>query len=245
MTGSPLVRRTGYVMFAREPCARAGAAGREIFTRDLGLAAILVRLPRLVRAPVVYEAHTIAADEAAARHEMLTGAPPASPAKLRRLANRDALVWRAADGYVTITAGLKAEEARAPVPAPEAALPSSRTARDSSFRLPASSLPPASTLRHSPSDMPVTCIRGRASRSCRRSRGGSNRHARADHRRPRAGAGSRARVKKVAADLDCASRVTFTGLLAPPEVGARLREVDVLVLPNPAKRRSRTPSRRR
>ena len=34
--------------------------------------------------------------------------------------------------------------------------------------------------------------------------------------------------------MNCASRVTFTGLMPPAEVAARLREADVLVLPNPA-----------
>jgi glycosyltransferase involved in cell wall biosynthesis len=43
-----------------------------------------------------------------------------------------------------------------------------------------------------------------------------------------------ARVKDEAARLDCASRVTFTGLLPPRDVAARLRDADVLVLPNPA-----------
>jgi len=42
-----------------------------------------------------------------------------------------------------------------------------------------------------------------------------------------------ARVKAFAEQLDCAGRITFTGLLAPPEVPARLAEADVLVLPNP------------
>jgi glycosyltransferase involved in cell wall biosynthesis len=43
-----------------------------------------------------------------------------------------------------------------------------------------------------------------------------------------------ARVQAFAAELDCASRVTFTGLVAPTDVAARLRAADVLVLPNPA-----------
>ena len=80
-----------------------------IFTRDLGLASLLLRIPAALRAPVVYEAHGIAADVAAALPRLLTGAPEASPAKLRRLARREAHVWSAADGYVTITDGLKRE----------------------------------------------------------------------------------------------------------------------------------------
>jgi glycosyltransferase involved in cell wall biosynthesis len=42
-----------------------------------------------------------------------------------------------------------------------------------------------------------------------------------------------ARVKEVAAALDCASRITFTGMIPPADVAARLREADVLILPNP------------
>jgi glycosyltransferase involved in cell wall biosynthesis len=41
-------------------------------------------------------------------------------------------------------------------------------------------------------------------------------------------------VKALAVQLDCASRITFTGLLPPADVAARLREADVLVLPNRA-----------
>jgi len=43
-----------------------------------------------------------------------------------------------------------------------------------------------------------------------------------------------ARVKAFAGQLDCASRITFTGLIPPADVAARLRECDVLTLPNPA-----------
>jgi glycosyltransferase involved in cell wall biosynthesis len=43
-----------------------------------------------------------------------------------------------------------------------------------------------------------------------------------------------ARVQAFALQLDCGSRITFTGLLPPADVAARLREADVLVLPNPA-----------
>jgi glycosyltransferase involved in cell wall biosynthesis len=41
-----------------------------------------------------------------------------------------------------------------------------------------------------------------------------------------------ARMKELAAQLDCASRVTFTGPIPPADVAARLREADVLILPN-------------
>jgi glycosyltransferase involved in cell wall biosynthesis len=41
-------------------------------------------------------------------------------------------------------------------------------------------------------------------------------------------------VKAFAAELGCTSRITFTGLIPPADVAARLRECDVLTLPNPA-----------
>jgi glycosyltransferase involved in cell wall biosynthesis len=43
-----------------------------------------------------------------------------------------------------------------------------------------------------------------------------------------------ARVKALAAERGCASRITFTGLIPPADVAARLRDTDVLILPNPA-----------
>jgi glycosyltransferase involved in cell wall biosynthesis len=121
VTGPPAARRAGYLTFA---LGRALGRARQdlIFTRDLALASMLLRLPAAMRAPVVYEAHTIAADAAAARPALLSTAEPASPAKLRRLTARDARVWRAADGYVTITAGLAREMERRFGPRPRVAV---------------------------------------------------------------------------------------------------------------------------
>jgi glycosyltransferase involved in cell wall biosynthesis len=255
ISGPPVVRRTGYVTFG---VGRAMGRVRQdvIFTRDLGLASILVRLPRLVRGPVVYEAHTIAADEAAARHEMLTDADVATPAKLRRLAARDGLVWRAADGYVTITQGLKNEMERRFGPRTRVAVvPDGVRVPDASSQLPASSsqLPasssqlPASSSQLSGAEPPASNLQPptftigyaghlypwkgveliiEAVRALPETRalivGGHEQEP------------DLARIKDVAAQLDCSSRVTFTGLVAPPDVPAHLREADVLVLPNPA-----------
>src|SRR5258708_39582778 len=59
--GPPVARRAGYVTYA---IGRAMGRTRQdlIFTRDLGLASLLLRVPAALRAPVVYEAHGIAAD---------------------------------------------------------------------------------------------------------------------------------------------------------------------------------------
>jgi glycosyltransferase involved in cell wall biosynthesis len=234
VTGPPAARRTGYVTFG---VGRAMGRVRQdiIFTRDLGLAAILVRLPRLVRGPVVYEAHTMAADEAAARHEMLSGAADASPSKLRRLAARDAAVWRRADGYVTITNGLRIELERRFGPRDQVAVVPDGVRFQlpaSSFQPPAASLQPGSgavfTIGYAGHLYPwkgvdliieaVTALRDTRALII----GGHPQEP------------DLQRVKDFAAALDCASRVTFTGLIPPPEVAGRLRDTDVLVLPNPA-----------
>jgi len=238
VTGPPAARRTGYVTFG---VGRAMGRVRQdiIFTRDLGLAAILVRLPRLVRGPVVYEAHTIAADEAAARHEMLSGAAEASPSKLRRLAARDAAVWRLADGYVTITNGLRTELERRfgprekiavvpdgvrvshpdPDPTPEPpreAMTVTDTVADGFTIGYAGHLYPWKGV-----DLIIEAVT--ALQDTRALIIGGH------EQEP-----DLQRLKDFAVQLDCASRVTFTGLIPPPEVAGRLRETDVLVLPNPA-----------
>lgn len=75
-----------------------------VFTRDLGFAALLCRVPRSQRPRLVYESHGIA-PVVAAEMPTLLGTPDATPsaAKLDRLNRREARVWRDADAYVTIT----------------------------------------------------------------------------------------------------------------------------------------------
>ncbi|MCL4813804.1 MAG: glycosyltransferase family 4 protein [Vicinamibacteraceae bacterium] len=108
LVGSPTRRRVGYVSRA---LARAVVQGAwdAVFTRDLGVAAYLLRLPRAVRPPVVYESHGLADVVSAELGSLLATAPSASTAKQRRLAGREELVWRRADGYVGITARLVAD----------------------------------------------------------------------------------------------------------------------------------------
>jgi glycosyltransferase involved in cell wall biosynthesis len=75
-----------------------------VYTRDLGLAALLSRIPRSGRPRLVYESHGIAPVMAAEMPALLgSSAPEPSPHKLARLDRREALVWRHADAYVTIT----------------------------------------------------------------------------------------------------------------------------------------------
>lgn len=105
VAGPPVLRRTKYLAAA---LGRSIGRGTDdiVFTRDLGLASYLVRIPRRLRPPIVFESHGLAAVSAATLPELLTGAVPASARKQRRLQRRDARVWRNADGYVAITRGL-------------------------------------------------------------------------------------------------------------------------------------------
>jgi glycosyltransferase involved in cell wall biosynthesis len=239
ITGPASSRRAGYLTLA---LGRAIGRTRQdlIFTRDLGLASLLLRIPASLRAPVVYEAHGIAADVAAALPGLLTGAPEASPAKLRRLARREAHVWKAADGYVTITNGLKSElERRFASRTRIAVVPDgANPAKDHESRPPTSHLrqgyggqadlrPPEFTIGYAGHLYPWKGVDlvVEAVAALQDTRGlivGGH------EKEP-----DLARVKAFAAELNSASRITFTGLIPPAEVAARLRQADVLTLPNP------------
>ncbi|HTK28820.1 MAG TPA: glycosyltransferase family 4 protein [Vicinamibacterales bacterium] len=106
VAGPQAARRAAYVAQALAAVARARGHADVVMTRDLSVASLALRLPRATRPPIVYESHGLAPVFAATRGELLSGAAPEPPAKIRRLAARDARVWRLADGYVTITAGL-------------------------------------------------------------------------------------------------------------------------------------------
>jgi glycosyltransferase involved in cell wall biosynthesis len=226
VTGPAAARRAGYLTFA---LGRSLGRARQdlIVTRDLALASLLLRVPAAMRPPLVYEAHTIAADAAAARPELLSGAGAASPAKLRRLAARDKRVWQGADGYVTITTGLARElERRFGTRARVAVVPDGTAGTASGAQAPERTPPRAFTIGYAGhlypwkgADLVIEAVM-----------------ALPDARGVIVGGHESepdlARLKQLALELDCASRVTFTGPVPPPEVAARLREADVLILPN-------------
>jgi glycosyltransferase involved in cell wall biosynthesis len=103
--GPQFARRIGYLSFA---LGRAIGKARPdvLFTRDLGVAAMFSQLPSTLRPPVVYESHGFSPDVAEELPRLIATAKPASASKLARLAKREALVWREAAGYVTITKAL-------------------------------------------------------------------------------------------------------------------------------------------
>jgi glycosyltransferase involved in cell wall biosynthesis len=101
------LQRAAYVAFAAQ--LALWRRSDVVFTRDLGVAASLLRLPRPARPPLVYESHGYAPEVSRALPQLLGHAVPPTEAKLERLAHRERRVWHAADGYVTITAALAAE----------------------------------------------------------------------------------------------------------------------------------------
>jgi len=225
VTGPAAARRAGYLTFA---LGRGLGRARQdlVFTRDLGVASLLLRVPAAARAPIVFEAHGLSAEAAAARPELLTGAAPASAAKIRRLAARDARVWRGADGYVTITAGLKLElERRFGARARVAIVPDG-------VRLPADGVRPrpagAFTIGYAGHLYPWKGV-DLAIEAIAALPGTRGLIVGGHEREP-----DLPRVKALAERLSCAARITFTGMLPPPEVAPRLQEADVLVLPNPS-----------
>ena len=206
-----------------------------LYTRDLGLAALLTRVPRPGRPRLVYESHGIAPVMAAAMPALL-GSPAAEPTprKLARLDRRESVVWRQADAYVTITQAL----------ADDLAMQYGTRARV--FVVPDGA-------------NPVTD--GLPSRSVERSdrlATAGVRAAYAGHLYPwkgvdvflralaaapevdglivggHPGEADLARVANLAQSLQLGDRLTITGLLPPHKVAAALAGAQVFVLPNTA-----------
>jgi glycosyltransferase involved in cell wall biosynthesis len=199
-----------------------------VFTRDLGFASAYLRARRAGAAGLVYESHGFAPVVSDARPAMLTGAGAPSSAKQRRLLRREALVWRRADGYATITQGLAdelverfgAREALAVVPdgarvdatrswAPRAAA-SPAVVGYSGHLYPWKGV---DLVLEALAELPG--VRGLIV-------GGHPKEP------------DVSRLQDRARQLGLSSRVTFTGMVPPHEVAARLDAADVLVLPNPA-----------
>jgi glycosyltransferase involved in cell wall biosynthesis len=103
--GSFLLPRASFLLRALVHAQDALRRGGLVFTRDLQLADLLVRLPR--RHAVVFEAHAVEAVMYAERAALYGTAAAADPRKARRLARREARVWRRAGGFVATTAGIR------------------------------------------------------------------------------------------------------------------------------------------
>jgi len=229
VVGPSVARRMGYLAFA---LGRSIGAGRVdvVLTRDLSVAAALLRAPGALRPPIGYESHGYAPDVAAALPPLVSTATAPGARKLRRLAEREGAVWRGADGYVTITRGLANDlETRFGTRAHLAIVPDG-------VRLQAGSSGPARDIPRS-SDRPLVVYAGHLY-----AWKGVDVLLEALVEVPEAdglivGGHAQepdlARVRALADKLGIASRVRFTGLVDPPDVRALLSQASVLVLPNP------------
>ena len=225
VTGPAFARRAGYLAFA---AGRVIGAKRVdmLFTRDLGVASALLRLPRTLRAPLVYESHGYAPDVAEALPGLLATARRPGQAKLARLRRREARVWREADGYVTITAGLR-DEMRARL-----------GARDYVAVVPdGTRVDPVDLPRPTRASRPVVAYAGHLY-----AWKGVDTLLEAIAQLPDVeglivgghhGEPDLARLEARSRSLGIQGRVRFTGLVLPSRVPGLLRDADVLVLPNP------------
>lgn len=224
--GPHVARRVGYLSFALG--RSLGKARVDILmTRDLGTASMLTAVPLSMRAPLVYESHGYAPDVAAALPQMLTDARAPGRGRVKRLAKREAAVWRSAEGYVTITTGLRHTlEARFGMRPRIAVVPDGVR------------LPPARRFEF-PSAATETIV-GYAGHlypwkgvdvlleALARTRGIS-----ALIIGGHDAEGDRARLESLAARLGVTERVTFTGHVEPSRVPGLLQRATILALPNP------------
>jgi glycosyltransferase involved in cell wall biosynthesis len=180
---------------------------------------------------VIYESHGYAPEVARALPQLVATASVPSERKLARLARREALVWRRADGYVTITEGLASElRERLGSRADVAVVPDG-------VRLPSEG--PGTVARSARQDAPpVVAYSGHLYAwkgvdilldAIARLPGVRGLVIGGHEREP-----DLARVRALADALGIADRVQFTGLVPPSQVAGLLRAADVLVLPNPA-----------
>ncbi|MEO6238494.1 MAG: glycosyltransferase family 4 protein [Vicinamibacterales bacterium] len=221
--GAGIMQRVAYLSFAFGRALGKDRANA-IITRDLGVAAALLRLPRSMRAPLVYESHGYAPDVAAALPELVATAQAPSASKLKRLAAREAYVWGAAEGYVTITSGLSAELTKMLGPRSRlAVIPDGARASATATPVPSGRVVGYAGHLYAWKGVEVL-IRALALLPDTRAIiiGGHDKES------------DLGRLRALASELGVDGRVTFTGQVAPAEVAAHLSTATVLVLPNPA-----------
>lgn len=199
-----------------------------VFTRDLGLASLLTRIPAGRRPGLIYESHGIA-PIVSAEMPVLLGRPDLAPSasKLRRLDRREATVWRHADAYVTITQALADD------------LASRYGQRNNVFVVPDGAVVGGVGGVGGAKADGATITAGYAGHLYPWK--GIDVFVRAVAMTPTVrglivgghpGEPDLARVTALIDDLGVAHRMTITGLLPPTHVAAALDDADVLVLPN-------------
>jgi glycosyltransferase involved in cell wall biosynthesis len=224
-TGGPRARRVRFLLSALALSRRS--SGAVIYTRDLGLAAVLLQAPMAKRARLVYEAHGVSAVVAEEMPKLLGQAGAgASPGKLRRLDRRERRVWRHASALVTVTKGLAAELEQRHGARPRVFVVPDGAHVDRPVDLPVPD--GAHTAGYAGHLYPwkgvdvfiralarVPAIRGLIV-------GGHPQE------------GDRRRIEQLAQESGVAGRLTITGLVPPGEVRRALAPATILVLPNTA-----------
>jgi glycosyltransferase involved in cell wall biosynthesis len=104
--GAFALPRAAFLAQALMAALAAFRRGGLFFTRDLQLADALLRL-RPLCGRLLYEAHAVEALMYRERARLYGTAAPVSEAKARRLAGREARVWRRATGFVATTRGIR------------------------------------------------------------------------------------------------------------------------------------------
>lgn len=231
--GRSELRRAHYLVAALARALRTPALDI-VFTRDLGLASLLLRVPRTARPPVVYESHGYAPVVSGLLPELLSTAPAASRAKGKRLAARERRVWELAEGYVTITAALAADlrtrlgerrgDAAAPAQDPAIVPDGVRLSAERRFSWSGPSANPVAVYAGHlyPWKGVDTLIDALVHAPRLRARVIGGHPAEPDL----------ARLKQRARTAGVADRVEFLGLQPPPAVAALLATADALILPN-------------
>ncbi len=218
-----VVRRGAYL---------AAALGRAIsvfpdivLTRDLLLADMLLRLPRRLRPPLVYESHGYAPAMAAERPRAITGATATSWRKLLRLTARESRVWRTAAGYITLTRVHQQElEDRFGVRSNAAVIPDGVRLDPARVLQPVP--PPPFTLTYAGHLYPWkgvdVLLHALAELPGVQARIVGGQPGETDH----------VRLDALARDRGVSDRVTFTGWLPPALVVVELLRAHALILPN-------------
>lgn len=198
-----------------------------IFTRDLGLAALVARLPAARRPRLVYESHGIAPVVAEEMPRLLTTAARPSAAKLARLDRRERLVWTRAAAYVTITQTLADDLAARYGRRPHVfVVPDGAPARPM----------PTPSLETLSGREPLAGYAGHLYPWK-----GVDVFVRALAHAPRVhglivgghpGEPDRARIESLARELGVEGRLEITGLVPPADVARHLERASMLVLPN-------------
>jgi glycosyltransferase involved in cell wall biosynthesis len=100
------VPRLAFLARATAVALREARRGAVVYTRDLQLADLLVRLPGAARR-VAYEAHAVESVMYQERGALYGTAAVADPRKVARLRARESRVWRGAGALLTTTAGIR------------------------------------------------------------------------------------------------------------------------------------------